>query len=225
MYRVSKRVHVRDDIDENEEPTSASGAATPALNLAPTSEVTPVSTPTSQNRQTNRAGVELIHSFESLELAAYPDPASPLGKACTLAKLPMKSYTKVVDWEKMSGAPWTIGWGHTGKLLDGTPVAAGQLISRKEADSLFEQDISSFEKSVSKLVKVDITDNQFAALVSFSYNLGSANLANSTLLKKLNAGDIAGAADEFLKWNKAGGTVMPGLTRRRTKERELFLSV
>lgn len=65
---------------------------------------------------------------------------------------------------------------------------------------------------------------QFDALVSFTYNLGARSLSTSTLLRKLNAGDYAGAADEFLRWNKAGGKVLTGLTRRREAERALFLS-
>ena len=69
-----------------------------------------------------------------------------------------------------------------------------------------------------------VTQNQFDALVSFTYNLGAGNLRSSTLLKKLNAGDYAGAADEFPKWNKAGGKELAGLTRRRNAERDLFLS-
>ena len=71
---------------------------------------------------------------------------------------------------------------------------------------------------------VELTQGQFDALVSFAYNVGSRALSTSTLLKKLNAGDIKGAADEFLRWNKSGGKVMPGLTNRRKAERALFLS-
>jgi hypothetical protein len=72
---------------------------------------------------------------------------------------------------------------------------------------------------VSRLVKVGLTQGQFDALVSFTYNLGARSLSTSTLLRKLNAGDYAGAADEFLRWNKAGGKVLNGLTRRREAER------
>ncbi|MEG5623927.1 lysozyme, partial [Enterobacter hormaechei] len=82
----------------------------------------------------------------------------------------------------------------------------------------------SYESDVSRLVKVGLTQGQFDALVSFTYNLGARSLSTSTLLRKLNAGDYAGAADEFLRWNKAGGKVLNGLTRRREAERALFLS-
>lgn len=112
----------------------------------------------------------------------------------------------------------TIGWGHTGK--DVTP---GQCISQARADELLAQDLAPRERDVERLVKVPLTQHQFDALVSFVYNLGAGALAGSTLLKKLNAGNYAGAADEFLKWNKAGGKVLPGLSRRRAAERELFL--
>lgn len=112
---------------------------------------------------------------------------------------------------------WTIGYGHTGN------VRAGQVITKQEAERLLSEDLKRFEAGVEKNVKVSLTQNQFDALVSFCYNLGVGNLQKSTLLKKLNAGDYKGAGDEFLKWNKAGGSVVKGLTNRRKDERELFL--
>lgn len=113
---------------------------------------------------------------------------------------------------------WTIGYGHTGN------VKAGQVISKKEADRLLSEDLKRFESGVEKNVKVALTQNQFDALVSFCYNLGVGSLQKSTLLKKLNNGDHKGAAEEFLKWNKAGGKVLTGLVRRREAERQLFLA-
>ena len=77
---------------------------------------------------------------------------------------------------------------------------------------------------VNKAVKVKLNQNQFDALVSFAYNLGNGNLQQSTLLKKVNNNDFIGASLEFEKWNKAGGKVLSGLTKRRTAEKELFLS-
>ena len=77
---------------------------------------------------------------------------------------------------------------------------------------------------VNKAVKVKLNQNQFDALVSFAYNLGNGNLQQSTLLKKVNSNDFIGASLEFEKWNKAGGKVLSGLTKRRTAEKELFLS-
>ena len=85
------------------------------------------------------------------------------------------------------------------------------------------QDLLNTCRDVASLVKVTISDNQFAALVSFAFNVGSTALKNSSLLKKLNAKDYAGAANEFAKWNKGGGKVLAGLTRRREAERQLFL--
>jgi len=82
--------------------------------------------------------------------------------------------------------------------------------------------MEGFERDVRKAVKVPLTDYQFDALVSFTYNCGSGALNKSTLLKKLNAGDFAGAAREFKKWNKAGGKELKGLTRRRNSEAVMF---
>jgi len=180
-------------------------------------------------RRINQAGVELIHGFESLELSAYPDPGSPLGKACTKANLRMRSYTKVPKWEELSGDPWTIGFGHTGKMLDGSNVGPGKNITREDADKLFANDIAIFEAGVERLVKVSITDNQFAALVSFAYNVGLKALENSTLLRKLNIGNYTDAADCFLNFTKVKDKktgeviVLKGLLKRRSAERELFL--
>ena len=112
---------------------------------------------------------------------------------------------------------WTIGYGTTRN------VRRGMRISRDQAEAFLQEDLVRFEKAVSDAVKVPINDNQFSALVSFTYNVGSGALRSSTLLKKLNRGDINGAANEFPRWNKAGGRVLAGLTRRRNAERALFL--
>jgi lysozyme len=113
---------------------------------------------------------------------------------------------------------WTIGYGHTG-----TFAVQGKTITQDFADRLLLADIAKFEAGVLKLVRAAINQNQFDALVDFSFNLGLGNLGSSTLLKKLNAGDYKGAAEEFLKWDKAGGKVLAGLTKRRAAERALFL--
>lgn len=113
----------------------------------------------------------------------------------------------------------TIGYGHL--------IKAGEkftTLTEAEAESLLKSDLKQFEDCVAKVVTVPLNQNQFDALVSFAFNLGCANLKSSTLLKKLNAGDFAGAANEFLRWDKAGGKVLVGLTRRRTAEKTLFLS-
>jgi len=148
--------------------------------------------------QTSDEGIALIKDFEGCWLTAYPDPGT-------------------------GGAPWTIGYGWT-LPVDGKPVRPGMTIDQATADRLLKTGLVSYEKDVLKIVKVKLTQGQFDALVSFAYNIGSRALSTSTLLKKLNAGDIKGAADEFLRWNKAGGKVLNGLTRRREAERALFLS-
>lgn len=113
---------------------------------------------------------------------------------------------------------WTIGYGHT------TNVKPGMTITSADAERLLRQDLIRFENAVTQLVKVSVTPNQFSALVSFAYNVGVGALKNSTLLRKLNGKNYRGAADEFLRWNKANGKVLPGLTKRRIAERDLFLS-
>lgn len=145
--------------------------------------------------QTSDKGIALIKQFEGCNLTAYQD----------------------------SVGVWTIGYGWT-QPVDGKPIRAGMTIKQETAERLLKTGLVSYESDVSRLVKVGLTQWQFDALVSFTYNLGARSLSTSTLLRKLNAGDYAGAADEFLRWNKAGGKVMSGLTRRREAERALFLS-
>ena len=145
--------------------------------------------------QTSDKGIALIKQFEGCKLTAYQD----------------------------SVGVWTIGYGWT-QPVDGKQIRAGMVIKQEEADRLLKTGLVSYENDVSRLVKVGLTQGQFDALVSFTYNLGARSLSTSTLLRKLNAGDYAGASDEFLRWNKAGGKVLNGLTRRREAERALFLS-
>jgi lysozyme len=116
------------------------------------------------------------------------------------------------------GEPWTIGYGTT------RGVKPGMKITTTQAEEYLKTDVGRFEPELAKLVKVPLTQNQWDALMSFVYNLGSANLASSTLLKLLNAGDYTRAADQFPRWNKAAGKEMPGLTKRRAAEQALFLS-
>ena len=112
---------------------------------------------------------------------------------------------------------WTVGYGHT------KTAKPGMKITTATAETLLVNDLTPFEEHVKKVVKVVITQNQFDALVSFVFNLGQGAFSRSTLLKLLNKGDYSGAADQFLRWNKAGGKVLAGLTRRREAERMLFL--
>ncbi len=113
----------------------------------------------------------------------------------------------------------TIGYGHTG-----TDVKTAMKIDISQANALLSKDVERFEKSVNDLVRVPMTQGMFDALVGFAFNLGAGSLKGSTLLAKLNANDSQGAADEFLRWNKANGKVLDGLTARRESERELFLA-
>jgi lysozyme len=114
------------------------------------------------------------------------------------------------------GVPWTIGYGFT------KGVKRGDTITRAAADARLQKEYDEFEAGVRKLVKVPLTANQLGALTCFAFNLGLGNLASSTLLKRVNAGDFVGAAAQFGRWNKAAGRVMAGLTRRRAAEAALF---
>lgn len=161
--------------------------------------------------KTGSAGRSLIKASESLELKAYRDPGT-------------------------GGEPITIGWGTTGTVTrdDGSIVKIhlGMECTEAEADRWFEERLEQFEGWVNSLIKVPVTQEQFDAVMSLTYNIGpdidddtiAEGLGDSTLLKKLNAGDYLGAADEFPKWSRAGGHVMGGLVTRRKKERQLFLS-
>ncbi|MBD1394264.1 lysozyme [Mucilaginibacter glaciei] len=124
----------------------------------------------------------------------------------------------------IAGVP-TIGWGNT-RYQNGTRVKMADTISRAQADELLLFKMKEFEADVRRLTKVAINDNQGAALLSLIYNIGVGAFAGSTLLKKLNAGDYAGASAEFLKWNKVTQNglkvVSKTLTNRRTIEQALF---
>jgi lysozyme len=113
---------------------------------------------------------------------------------------------------------WTIGVGHT------KGVRRGDEITMDQVDEFLRDDLAEAEKTVSTRVIAPLTQGQFDALVSFVFNVGSGAFMASTLLKKLNARDYDGAADEFLRWNKAGGRVLAGLTKRRISERMMFLT-
>jgi len=145
-------------------------------------------------RSTNQTARCLIGHAEGLRLESYPD----------------------------SGGVWTIGWGTT--RINGKPVKQGMVITQEQAAIYFNHDMGIVEQEVSNLVKVPLTDNQFSALVSFVFNIGSGQFSKSTLLKKLNQGDYDGAANEFGRWIYAKGKVLNGLITRREQERDLFLT-
>lgn len=117
-----------------------------------------------------------------------------------------------------TGKVWTIGYGVT------EGVTKGMVLTRPEAEAMFKAELIKHENFVKELVTVKLDQNEFDALVSLCYNMGPTNLRKSTLLKKLNAGDRKGAADAFLLYNKSGGKKLRGLERRRSAERQLFLT-
>lgn len=117
---------------------------------------------------------------------------------------------------------WTIGFGTT--HINGKPVQEGMLCSRAEGERYLAQDTAAAQTAINQLVKYKLTQNMFDALVSFVYNVGIGAFTTSTLLRKLNNGDFDGAAAEFLRWDKAGGKPLLGLTKRRTIERARFLA-
>lgn len=147
-------------------------------------------------RQVSQRGIDLIHSFESCRLEAYPDPGS------------------------RDGTPWTIGWGSTGP-----DIKPGTVWTQQEADARFADDLARFAAKVDALIGDAPTDqSQFDALVSLAYNIGSEALRKSTVLRKHKAGDHAGAAAAFGMWVKNDGRTMRGLVRRRAAEAALYLA-
>jgi lysozyme len=139
--------------------------------------------------------LEIIRRFEGFRSAPYRCPA---------------------------GLP-TIGFGST-RYANGSRVQmTDPAITVEKANELLRETLKAFEQKVVGMTSGKTSQDEFDALVSFSYNVGSTALANSTLMRKLRAGDRQGAADEFLKWTRAGSTVLPGLVKRREAERALFL--
>lgn len=147
----------------------------------------------------NKATIDLIKSFEGLVLKAYVDPGS-------------------------GGEPITIGYGTT-RYSVGRKVELGDVITDEQALEYLTSDVNLFAEKVQALVKTLLTENQLGAITSFAYNVGTGNLKSSTLLKKVNAKpDDETIHNEFMKWNKAAGKVMKGLTRRREAESKLYFT-
>lgn len=143
----------------------------------------------------SQQGIDLIKEFEGCYLTAYKCPANV----------------------------WTIGYGTT-EPIDGKPISQGMTITQKQADELLLKNLKTYEKAVNDYTQVSLNQNQFDALVSFTYNVGTGAYKTSTLLQKLNKSDYQGASEEFAKWKYAGGKVLNGLVRRREAERKLFLT-
>lgn len=116
------------------------------------------------------------------------------------------------------GAPWTIGYGTT------NGVKPGMVITAEQAEKMLRDDVAKLESGVSALLTAPTTQGQFDAMVSLAYNIGLGNFGKSTLLKKHNARCYTCAADQFRVWNRANGKVMNGLTKRRSAEREVYMS-
>ena len=130
---------------------------------------------------------------------------------------------------------WTVGVGHVIDPMHGRlkleerrnlPIPDGwnRTLSMEEVDDILKKDLARFEQGVARLCPVALTQGQFDALVSFSFNVGLGNLQKSTIRMKVNRGDFEGAAESFLDWTKAGGKVLKGLVNRRNDEKALFLS-
>ena len=146
--------------------------------------------------RTGHAGIEIIKKYEGFSADPYLCPA---------------------------GVP-TIGYGSTRNLSGNRITMDDEPVSRDIAEQLVQMELRHVDAAISKLIKVPLTQNQFDALASFAFNLGSGRLQSSTLRAKVNRLDYDGAADEFPKWRKAAGKVLPGLVRRRAEERQLWLT-
>jgi lysozyme len=140
-------------------------------------------------------GLELIKQFEGFRGTAYRDPVGV----------------------------WTIGYGHTS--MAGAPVvSAGLVVTEAEANDILARDVEQFARGVRELLRVELTDGQFSALVSFAYNVGLGGLKKSSVLAAVNARDFAAVPRRLQLWVKAGGRVLPGLVKRRAAEAALFAS-
>lgn len=155
-------------------------------------------------RELNAESEKQIKQWEALILFAYDDFDPPTRRR------------KIRAGDVVRGT-LTIGYGHTG-----SDVKPGMVISQDRAEQLFRGDIAQAAGAVERLVKVPLNDNQFGALVSFVYNVGTGNFQGSTLLKKLNAGNYDAVPGELMKWVKSKGKRMNGLVNRRASEAGLW---
>lgn len=140
-----------------------------------------------------------------------------------MRKVNAESLALIKQWEGLRldayedvGGVLTIGYGHTATAKEGMRITKGQ------ASALLRRDLASAEEAVDRLVKVDLTPNQFGALVSFVFNVGAEAFRKSTLLRKLNAGDYASVPSELARWNKVKGKTVAGLANRRAAEAGLW---
>ncbi len=166
----------------------------------------------SQSRRINQAGLDLIKEFEGYHRGVFQS-GSQKGQF-----VPDGNVTAYFDPVGVA----TIGFGNIDSVKPSDVDI--KVITLQEAEDLLRRDLATAEDAVSELITVPLDDNQFAALVSFTFNLGAGTLEDSTLRKLLNSGDYQGAADQILRFVFGGGEALPGLVRRRTAERKLFLS-
>lgn len=162
----------------------------------------------------------ITKNAESCVLRAYPDPASPLGKRLQASGLwqgILKGKGVPSILLGLDGAPWTIGWGHTGP-----GVHQGLVWTQAHADAALLTDMQRSEANVREVVKFPLVHEEFVALCDLDFNIGNSAFDTSTLLRMLNAGDVQGAIAQFSQWNKARGEVLAGLVKRRAAEAALF---
>lgn len=142
----------------------------------------------------NQASIDLIKEFEGFRAEAYQD----------------------------SVGVWTIGYGTTGRAGVGIDPKKGDVITEAEAEWYLHKAVDKFAASISPAITAPINENQFGAYVSLAYNIGPTAFKRSSSLRHFNAGNLSGAAQNILLWNKAGGKVLRGLVRRREAEKALF---
>lgn len=165
-------------------------------------------------------GLAAIVGYESLQMAAYPDPGSDLYRACLRAGITPTNhgYRALEGWEQISAEPITIGVGHT----EPGKIKLGDTCTQEQALAWLRSDIAWAEAAVNNNVLVPLDQHQFDALVSFVFNAGGGQFGSSTLLRLLNEGKYGEAAAQFGRWTKAGGKDLPGLIARRRAERAMF---
>jgi lysozyme len=155
-------------------------------------------------RRINAEGLKLIKQWEGCVLYAYDDFDPPSKRR------------KIRSGDVVRGT-LTIGYGHTGP-----DVKPGMTIGQSRADELLIVDLSEYEAAVTQAVHVELTDNQFAALVAFAFNVGKGAFRGSSLVRKLNQGDYSAVPKELMKWTSSKGNTMPGLVNRRSAEAGLW---
>lgn len=172
----------------------------------------------------SEVAVELIKRWEGYSLTAYPDDNSPLGKACRASGLPLVRYAQITGNEGMDGTPWTIGFGSTG-----ADIVRGTRWTDQQCTVAIREHMDEKAKYVREFITVPLTQGQFDALVSFTYNVGQGNLLRLVSASGLNSGNYQSCAEAMLFYNKARNRVtgemevLLGLTRRRQAESKLFI--